>query len=257
MIRELGRFSIGVIHSTGAATIFAGRGIFAAFYSFSLRKLLLYIYEMGVRTTPLVLLVGFFTGMVLGLQGYYTLVKFGSEGLLGSAVALTIVREIGPVLTAVMIVGQAGSAMSAEIGVQRNSEQIDALKIMGINPVAFLIGPRLLAAVIVFPSLTAFFDLIGMWGGFVSGSGVLGIDEGIYWSNLISSLQPVDVWSGFLKSLVFGFVTILICCFEGFYTHVRSDLPGARGVSASATRAVVISSVLILVSDYLITSFIL
>jgi phospholipid/cholesterol/gamma-HCH transport system permease protein len=257
MIRELGSFSLGVIHSTGAAATFAGRSLCAAFYPLSIRKLLLYIYEMGVRTTPLVLLVGFFTGMVLGLQGYYTLVKFGSEGLLGSAVALTIVREIGPVLTAVMVVGQAGSSMAAEIGVQRNSEQIDALKIMGINPLAFLIGPRLLAALIVFPSLTAFFDLIGMWGGFVSGSGVLGVDEGIYWGNLMLSLKPVDVIGGLVKSVVFGFITILVCCFEGYYTHVRSTLPGARGVSASATRAVVISSVLILVSDYLITAFIL
>jgi len=257
MIRALGSLSLGVIHSLGAAALFAGRGLAAGLYPFSIRKLLHYIFEIGVQTTPLVLLVGLFTGMVLGLQGYYTLVRFASEGLLGSAVALTIVREIGPVLTAIMIVGQAGSSLSAEIGVQRNSEQIDALKIMGINPLGYLVGPRLLAALIVFPCLTGFFNLIGMWGGFISGSGIMGVDEGLYWSNLRMGLQPIDLWSGFLKSVVFGFLTILVCSFEGFYTHVRSSLPGARGVSASATRAVVISSVLILVSDYLITSFVL
>lgn len=242
------------VRSVGQAFLF---GIAALISGFSIPKISRHVVEIGVRTLPLVILVGFFTGMVLGLQGYYALSRFGSESLIGSMVALTIIREIGPVLAAIMVVGQAGSALAAEIGMQRNSEQIDALKIMGINPLAFLIGPRLIAAVISYPILTGMFDLVGIIGGQVSSVYILGIDQGVFWANARGGVEMSDLYGSLLKGAVFGMVTILVCCFEGFHSTTRSWARGARGVSESATRAVVISSILILITDYLITSFLI
>lgn len=220
-----------------------------------LRKLLNAVDEIGVRCTPLILCVGFFTGMVLGLQGYYTLTRFGSEGLLGPAVALSLIRELGPVLTALMIVGQAGSTLSAELGHQRHAEQIDALSTMRISPGAFLVGPRLVAAIICFPILTAFFDLIGIMGGFVTGVILLHVDSGTYWNELYEGVEMLDVNGGFVKSLAFAVITIGICTFYGFFTHRRTKLPGAQGISRTTTQAVVVSCVAVLITDYLITSF--
>ncbi|MGJ3242247.1 MAG: MlaE family ABC transporter permease [Opitutales bacterium] len=246
------------VRRLGAAALFGTKAFSqSATRDFSPRKILLYIYEIGLRTLPLVLMVGFFTGMVLGLQGYYTLVDFGSESLIGSLVALTVVREIGPVLTAIMVVGQAGSAMSAEIGVQRNTEQIDALQVMGIPPLSFLVGPRIIAAVLCFPLLTAFFNTIAIWGGYVSSVAILGVDGGVYLANVRVGIAWNDLLDSHLKAAIFGLLTVTVCCFAGYFTHEFANLRGARGVSQSATRAVVISSVLILFSDYLITSFVL
>ena len=257
-VQVIGRACIYFVRDLGAVVIFGVSALLGALYTDrSLRKVIQYLYEIGVKCTPVVCLVGWFTGMVLGLQGYHTLSKFSSEGLLGSAVALSLIRELGPVLTAIMVVGQAGSAMGAEIGVQRNSEQIDALNTMHINPLTFLIGPRLIAAICSFPILTAFFDLIGIWGAYVTGVLMLGVDSGIFISGIENSVGWEDVSSGITKSLVFGFLTTLICCYQGYQTHIKSTAPGARGVSQSATRAVVYSCVIILLFDYMITSFLL
>lgn len=220
-----------------------------------LRKLLDAVQEIGVRCTPLILCVGFFTGMVLGLQGYYTLAQFGSEGLLGPAVALSLIRELGPVLTALMIVGQAGSTLSAELGHQRHAEQIDALSTMRISAGSFLVGPRLVASLICFPILTAFFDLIGILGGYVTGVVLLHVESGTYWNGLTDGVEMLDVNGGFVKALIFGILTIGICTFYGFFTHRRTKLPGAQGISRTTTQAVVVSCVAVLVTDYLITSF--
>ena len=223
----------------------------------SFGRLVFHLHEIGVRCVPLVLLVGLFTGMVLGLQGYYTLVKFGAETQLGPAVALSLIRELGPVLTALMVVGQAGSALTAELGIQRHSEQIDALQVMGIDPPAFLIAPRLVAALIAFPILTAFFDWMGILGGYITGVWVLHLDGGVYWANLVRAVDGIDVWGGFLKAVVFGVITLLIGCYLGYTADRRGEARGAREVSRGATLAVVYSSVAILATDYLITSFLL
>ena len=195
--------------------------------------------------------------MVLGLQGYYTLVKFGSEGMLGAAVSLSLIRELGPTLTAIMITGRAGSAMAAEIGIMRISEQIDALVTMDINPVRFLVSPRIAAAIISFPLLTALFDVVGIMGGYLTGSVLLGINSGAYFWRIESSVVMQDISSGFIKSVVFAAIVVLVCCFQGYTTHTRSEGFGARGVSFSTTTAVVMSSVLILVFDYVLTSILL
>lgn len=220
-------------------------------------KLALAIHEIGVRCLPIILIVGLFTGLVMGLQLYYTLVKFGAESALGTAVALSLIRELGPVLTALMVVGQAGSAMASELGIQRNDEQIDALETMSIDPHGFLVGPRLVAAFICFPILTAVFDLIGIFGGYLTGSVLLNVDAGVYWNRVFESVTWADVQGGYIKALVFGLLTISICAYRGFHTHRKASFPGVRGVSESATRAVVWSSVSILAADYLITSFLL
>ena len=258
MIRYTGKLLITTLKDLGGITLFGVDSLSRSIYpDFSLPKVTRYLYEIGIKCIPLIAIVGFFTGMVLGLQGYTTLVRFGSEGLLGSAVALTLVREMGPVLTALLVVGQAGSGLAAEIGIQRNSEQIDALQTMGINPKTFLVGPRIIAALIAFPLLTTIFDVLGIWGGHFTGVVVMGADGGNYWSNVKSNLLWDDIFGGYIKAICFGGLTILICCYEGFFTHVKAKAFGSRGVSQSATNAVVLSSIIILVADYLITSFLL
>jgi phospholipid/cholesterol/gamma-HCH transport system permease protein len=164
---------------------------------------------------------------------------------------------MGPVLTAIMVTARAGSAMTAEIGIQRISEQIDALSTMRIDPVGFLISPRIAAAIISFPILTTFFDLIGILGGWVSGCLLLGVNSGAYFYRVLSATEMSDITGGLVKSLVFGLLVVTICCFQGFFTHMRTDSYGARSVSLSTTSAVVISCVMILISDYVVTTFIL
>jgi len=156
-----------------------------------------------------------------------------------------------------MVIGRAGSAMAAEIGIMRISEQIDALETMNINPVRFLFSPRLAAALISFPMLTALFDVIGIIGGYVTGSFLLGINSGIYFSRVESSVLMEDVSGGFIKSIIFAIVVVTICSSQGYYTHTRSNGFGAKGVSLSTTSAVVISSVLVLLTDYILTSFLI
>ncbi|MDG1242585.1 MAG: ABC transporter permease [Opitutae bacterium] len=258
MIRTFGRSALFVVHELGEISLF-GVGAMRGFFNQRNRaaKLIVAMHEIGVRCFPIVAIVGLFTGLVMGLQLYYTLVKFGGESALGTAVALSLIRELGPVLTALMVVGQAGSAMASELGIQRNDEQIDALQTLSIDPRGYLVGPRLLAALFCFPMLTAVFDLIGIFGGYVTGSLLLHVDSGVYWNRVFETVSWADVRGGFIKALVFGLVTIAICTYRGYNTHRKASFPGVRGVSESATRAVVWSSVMVLATDYLITSFLL
>jgi phospholipid/cholesterol/gamma-HCH transport system permease protein len=244
-VTELGRFSLFVVQSL--ASLWRLRKFSQKFFRAT--------FEMGVRCVPIILTVGCFTGLIVGLQGYRTLARFGSETSLGSMVTLALVNGLAPVLAALMIVGQAGSALAAELGIQRNSEQIDALETMGVKPLGYFVGPRLVAALLVFPLHTVFFDLIGISGGYISGVLLLGQEPGVYWQSVHSGLEPAKVYGGLIKSLAFGFTVTAICAFEGFNTHRRSSEPGVRGVSESTTRAVVYSSIAVLALDYLITSF--
>ncbi len=257
-IATLGRSAISVVREMGDTMIFFVKGFALIFTLPSIvPKTLQQVNFIGSRSIFVICLTGAFTGMVLGLQGYYVLVKYGSTGSLGSAVALTLVREMGPVLTAIMVIARAGSAMSAEIGIMRISEQIDALETMNINPIQFLISPRIAAALISFPILTALFDVVGIFGGYLTGSVLLGLSSGIYFSRVESSVVMMDITGGFIKSIVFAIVVITICCYHGYNTHRRSNGQGAKGVSSSTTNAVVHSCVLILVTDYILTSFLL
>ncbi len=257
IFHPFGAKTLRINGNLGAIAIFLFRAFFMIFHPKQISAIVQQIYFIGARSAQIVMLVGFFTGMVLGLQLYHVLVKFGSVGVLGTAVALSLIREMGPVLTAIMITARAGSAMTAEIGIQRISEQIDALSTMRIDPVGFLISPRIAAAIISFPILTAFFDLIGILGGWISGCVLLGVNSGAYFYRVVSATQMEDITGGIVKSLVFGILVVTICCFQGFFTHMRTDSYGARSVSLSTTSAVVLSCVMILISDYVVTSFIL
>ena len=222
------------------------------------RLLLEQMFSVGVLTVLIIAVSGIFVGMVLGLQGYHNLKKFGSEELLGSAVALSLIQELGPVLTALMVIGRAGSAICAEIGIMRNSEQIDALECMAIDPFRYLIAPKLLAGIIAMPLLTAIFDVIGIIGGYLVGIGLFGISPGAYFQGMYSSVVWADVEMGLVKSLVFGLLMVWIAACKGFYLHMeRSGGFGAEGVSRTTTDAVVLSSVSVLVWDYLISALLL
>ncbi|MFC1825639.1 MlaE family ABC transporter permease [Thermodesulfobacteriota bacterium] len=257
-LSAIGRWAITLNQEMGRILLFFLRGL-SLIFSFPLQisKIVHQVYFIGMRSVFVICLTATFTGMVLGLQGYYTLVKFGSEGLLGAAVALSLIRELGPVMTAIMVIARAGSAMAAEIGVMRISEQIDALETMDINPIRFLISPRIAAALISFPLLTALFDVVGIFGGYLTGSRLLGISPGIYFSRVESSVLLADITGGFIKSVIFAVLVATVCCYQGFFTHTRTRGFGAEGVGYATTSAVVISCVLVLVADYVITSFLL
>ncbi len=244
----------------------AGRmGVFLVFCLISLlippykpQAIVKQIHFIGARSLFVILFTGAFTGMVLGLQGYYTLRKFGSEGLLGSAVALSLIRELGPVLTALMVIGRAGSAICAEIGIMRNSEQIDALECMAIDPYKYLMAPKFVAAIFSLPLLTFVFDVIGIFGGFLVGVSLLGVNEGTYFQGMYASVDWQDIEMGLVKSLVFGLLIIWISAAKGYYLQFeRNGGFGAEGVSRTTTSAVVLASVTVLVWDYLISAILL
>ncbi len=256
VVRFLGRQALGVVAELGDYAVFTGTSFRAAVGSRRLgRRVARAIYEQGTLCLPVILIVGTFTGLVLGLQGYYVLNRFGSEGLLGALVSLSLVREMAPVLAALMLVGQAGSALAAELGIQRNTEQIVALETMGASSHGYLVAPRLLASLVTFPLQTALFVGVGLWGGSLSGSLLLGVESGVYWSSVERAVGVEDVRECFIKAAAFGVLTISVCAFHGFNAHRCRSATGARAVSASSTRAVVHSSILVLAADYAITSF--
>ena len=207
-----------------------------------LRLIIFHIRSIGVESLSVVLLSGVFTGMVMGLQGYYSLRKFNAESFLGSAVALGLLRELGPVLSAFMVTGRTGSAMAAEIASMKVTEQIDALYSMAINPVQYLVSPRIIAGLISMPLLTAIFDVVGIYGAYLVGVGLLGVSSGSYFAGMESSVMFHDVWSGLLKSVSFGLIISWVCCYKGFEAP-----PRATGVGQATTESVVLCFVLILV----------
>jgi phospholipid/cholesterol/gamma-HCH transport system permease protein len=253
----IGRTAIAWTGNLGASTIFLLLAFLKIFGPKQVSKIAQQVYYIGARSTMIIMLVGLFTGMVMGLQSYRALVKVGAEGALGTLVALSLVRELGPVLTAIMIAARAGSAITAEIGIQRISEQIDALDTMRIDPLRYLISPRITASIISFPLLTALFDLIGIIGGYISGVLLLGANAGTYLHRVQASMEMKDVSDGFIKAIVFAVIVSTVCCYQGYFAHLRSDSHGAKAVGLSTTSAVVISCVLILVADYVVTSLLI
>jgi len=250
---QVGRSFIHLISEMGKMFTFLFSAILWVFTPPAQVHLIIrHIKSIGVDSFLVVLLSGVFTGMVLGLQGYYTLRKFQAETWLGSAVALGLLRELGPVLSAFMVTGRTGSAMAAELGTMRVTEQIDALYSMAINPIKYLVSPRIIAGLISMPLLTAVFDVVGIYGAYMIGVGLLGVSSGSYFSGMETSVVFMDVYSGFLKSLSFGLIITWVGCYKGFYA-----LPMATGVSKATTESVVLSFVLILVWDYFMTSILL
>lgn len=216
------------------------------------------IHFVGARSTLVIVVAGTFTGMVVALQFYDTLVRFGSVALLGSAVALSLVRELGPVLTALVVIGRAGSSICSEIGIMRTDEQIDALDCMAIDPYRYLIVPKLIAGIICVPLLNSIFCFVGILGGYFVGVVIFGVSEASYFQGMYESLVWNDVNMGLVKSLVFGLLIVWISCAKGYFLHLDpSGAFGAEGVSRTTTNAVVLSTIGILVADYLISAVML
>jgi phospholipid/cholesterol/gamma-HCH transport system permease protein len=237
----------------GKISIFLVESIYHALYPpFKFRNLLRQIRFFGNKSIIVVVFTGAFSGMVLALQGFYALNKFGAEALLGPVVALSLIRELGPVLCALMVTGRAGSAVTAEIGIMRITEQIDALTVMAVNPFKYVIVPNILAGIITFPLLTAIFDVVGIYGGYLVSVHALGLSEGTYFAQMELYVDMEDIRIGLYKSLSFGLLVTWICTFMGYNTGY-----GARGVSRATTNAVVLSSVVILVWDYILGAILL
>lgn len=249
-IESFGKLVLGILKDFGSAWIFLFQVFLSAIkppYQFSL--IVKQLYAIGFQSLSVVALVGGFTGAVLAVQGEYTLSKFGATAYVGSAVALSLIRELGPVLTALMVNGRAGSAMTAELGIMKISEQIDALRSMAVDPIAHLMVPRIIAGLISVPLLTAIFNLVGIFGGYLVAIYNLGLPSGTFISQMNHAVTDVDITSGFVKSLFFGLCLSWISCFKGWTCGF-----GAVGVNRATTSAVVTSSVVILILDYFLTS---
>lgn len=252
-LAALGSFSIALIQTMGNMFIFLINAVYHVFAPpYKFRIILRQMRFFGNKSLVVIFLTGAFTGMVLGLQVFYTLRKFGSEALLGPAIALSLVRELGPVLSALMITGRAGSALTAEIGIMRISDQIDALVSMALSPMRYLVSPNFVAAVVVFPLLAAIFDVVGIYGGYVIGVKLLGLSPGTYFSEMQNFVEMVDIRIGIYKSLSFGALVAWVSCYKGYNARYS-----AEGVSRATTEAVVMSSILILVWDYFLGSILL
>lgn len=256
LLEKLGDSGLYYINQAGRMGTFLFLSLLSIFKPpYKISAIIKQTYIIGTLSIFVIVFTGAFTGMVLGLQGYNTLRKFGAEGLLGSAVALSLIRELGPVLSALMVTGRAGSAICAEIGIMRISEQIDALDCMAIDPHKYIIAPKFVAGIISMPLLTAIFDVTGIFGGYITGVKLLGANEGAYFSSMYKDVEFDDIYMGLVKSLCFGLLITWISSAKGYYVHFeRSGGFGAEGVSRATTSAVVLSSVAILVFDYFLTS---
>ena len=239
-VERLGRMSLFLIEILGhTRTLFWRAGLVVQ-----------QLFSVGVFTLPIVLVSGLFVGMVLGLQGYNTLVKFGSAQSLGLLVALSLLRELGPVVTALLFAGRAGSALTAEIGLMKATEQLAGMEMMAVNPVMRVIAPRFLAGIIAMPLLAALFSAIGIYGGQLVGVGLLGVDSGAFWSQMQDGVDfHEDILNGVIKSVVFGAVVTWIAVFEGY-----DAVPNSEGVSRATNHTVVYSSLTVLGLDFILTS---
>jgi phospholipid/cholesterol/gamma-HCH transport system permease protein len=239
-LRKLGRASVFFMHVLAGLPEVFGR----------FRLLVAQLYSVGVLTVLLVGISGLFVGMVLGLQGFNVLSDFGAEQTLGVMVAAALVRELGPVVTALLFSGRAGSALTAEIGLMKATEQLSGMEMMAVDPVRRIIAPRFFAGFLSMPLLAGLFSAVGVLGGYLVGVGLLGVDQGAFWSQMQAKIDFFDdVVNGFVKSVVFGVIVTWIAVFEGY-----DSIPTAEGVSRATTRSVVLSAFAVLGSDFVLTA---
>lgn len=250
-LAALGRFGLSAIASLGRSGRFlAGTLIGVPKPLTGLSLLARQIYSVGVLSLAIVVVSGLFIGMVLGLQGYTILSDFGSEAAIGQMIALTLVRELGPVVTALLFAGRAGSALTAEIGLMKTTEQLSSMEMMGVDPLRRVIAPRLWAGFIAMPILAVIFSVVGIWGGMLVGVEWLGVFDGAFWGNMQSSVDFVDdVINGVIKSVVFGFVCSWIAVYQGY-----DCVPTSAGISSATTKTVVYSSLAVLGLDFVLTA---
>jgi phospholipid/cholesterol/gamma-HCH transport system permease protein len=243
-------FLLEGIRRLGAIAIFLSRLLVQCVPALARPRLLIaQIYNAGGRSLVIIMLSGLFVGMVLGLQGYDLLQRFGSEDALGTAAALGLLRELAPVITALLFAGRAGTALTSEIGLMRATDQLTAMEIMAVDPMRYVAAPRFLGGVIAMPLLAAIFSVIGLFGAQLIGVQLMGVDKGVFWSQTQGSVGLHDVNEGLIKSVVFGLVCSLIAVHEGYTAP-----PTAEGVGLATTRTVVASSVMILLLDYVLTA---
>ncbi len=251
-LRKLGHSTINAIWKLGVMSRFllsilthSGQSLLR--FQLTIRE----VYFAGVLSLIIIVVSGLFVGMVLGLQGYNTLSRFGSADALGALVALSLLRELGPVLAALLFASRSGSAMTAEIGLMKATEQLEAMSVMAVDPIARVVAPRFWAGVISMPILAALFNVMGIFGGYLVGVVMIGLDEGTFWSQMQNNVDlHFDVVNGLIKSLFFGIAVTLIAVFEGFDAP-----PTAAGVSSATTRTVVTSALVILALDFVLTAF--
>jgi phospholipid/cholesterol/gamma-HCH transport system permease protein len=251
LLQDLGRWGLNKFERLGRGHLFMAR-VLAGLPSVMRRPVLVVreVYSIGVLSLLIIMVSGGFVGMVLGLQGYVTLAKFGAAESLGVAVALSIVRELGPVVTALLFAGRAGSALTAEIGLMKATEQLSAMEMMAVDPIRRVIGPRFVGGIISMPLLAAIFSIVGVFGGYFVGVGLLGVDSGAYWSQMQAQVDlQDDVINGVVKSLAFGLVASWIAVYEGY-----DAVPTSEGVSRATTRTVVNTSLAVLGLDFVLTA---
>jgi phospholipid/cholesterol/gamma-HCH transport system permease protein len=245
-----GTYLLGGVRRLGSVTIFFVQLLIQCVPALGRPRLLvLQIYNAGARSLIIIMLSGLFVGMVLGLQGYDLLRRFGSEEALGTAAALGLLRELAPVITALLFAGRAGTALASEIGLMRATDQLTAMEIMAVDPMRYVAAPRFLGGVIAMPLLTAIFSVIGLYGAQLVGVQMMGVDRGVFWSQTQGSVGLHDVNEGLLKSLAFGVACSLIAVHEGYHAE-----PTAEGVGLATTRTVVAASVITLLLDYVLTA---
>jgi phospholipid/cholesterol/gamma-HCH transport system permease protein len=251
IFQSLGQGSLNSLAKLGRGSFFLTHTL-SGFIEVILRFRLLLnqLYFVGALSFLLIIISGLFVGMVLGLQGFYTLSDFGAEESLGIMVAASLVRELGPVVAALLFAGRAGSAITAEIGLMKATEQLSVMEMMAVDPIKRIIAPRFFAGFISMPLLAAMFSMVGVLGGNIVGVGLLGVDDGAYWSQMQAGLDVYDdILNGVIKSIVFGFVICWIALFEGYDT-----IPTSEGVARATTRTVVNSAFAILGLDFLLTA---
>ena len=245
-----GGFLLEGLRKFGSSAIFLVQLLVQSVPALARPRLIVYqIYNAGARSLIIIMLAGLFVGMVLGLQGFTLLQRFGSEEALGSAAAIGLLKELGPVVTALLFAGRAGTSLTSEIGLMRATDQLVAMEIMAVDPLRYVAAPRFMGGVVAMPLLAAIFSLVGIFGAQLIGVQILGVDRGSFWSQLQGSLQLRDVTEGIVKSLVFGVTCSLIAVNEGYHAA-----PTAAGVGLATTRTVVASSVLVLLTDLILTA---
>jgi phospholipid/cholesterol/gamma-HCH transport system permease protein len=238
------------VRTVGQVTLFLGRLLAQCLPALARPRLVVHqIYNAGARSLIIIMLSGLFVGMVLGLQGFSLLQRFGSEEALGVAAALGLLKELGPVVTALLFAGRAGTSLTSEIGLMRATDQLTAMEMMAVNPMRFVAAPRFLGGIVAMPLLVAIFNIVGLYGSQLVGVQLMGVDNGSFWSQMQGSVELNDVFEGVIKSLAFGFACSLIAVYEGYHAP-----PTAEGVGLATTRTVVASSVLTLLLDYILTA---
>jgi len=250
-ISAIGRISLYFIETAGKSCLMLFHTVIGAPHPKLFSLFIQQIFQLGILSLPIILPSGLFIGMVLSLQGYHVLVDYAAEESLGSMVALSLLRELGPVVTALLFAGRAGSALTAEIGLMQSTEQLASMEMMAVSPLKRVIAPRFLAGIITLPLLTLLFNVVAIWGGYLIGVSWMGVDGGSYWSVMQGSVDYMpDVMNGVIKSVIFGVMITWVALYNGYYV-----IPNAQGISQSTTQTVVVSSLLVLAMDFILTVF--